>query len=555
MKTQGYLNRITPASLDDVLEKTRNQLVEQNVLQRLWEHDYTLWEDSPEEISNRLGWLDLPETMEAEITEIESLVQDVRKDGITSVLLLGMGGSSLAPDVFSKMFGNSPGYPDLHILDSTDPGAVQHFQDTLKLESTLFIVATKSGGTEETLSFFKYYYNLLVKSSGRENAASHFVAITDPGSKLEKLAQDLNFRKTFLNNPNIGGRYSALSHFGLVPAALIGVDLQEFLQVGRQAMAENSAETSVQDSFAATLGGLIGTAAVHGRDKLTFISDDRAAPFSDWVEQLIAESTGKSGKGILPVIGEQLAADLGTYPDDRIFVIQTAQESGKMAPTAEALSALGHAVIQYHIDSPYKLSHWMLVWEIATAIAGHILQIHPFDQPNVESAKVAARGSVKTYRETGKLPERISAPLTYEAVTGFLQKSKPGDYIAIQAYVNPTPENEKAFRALQTALRDKYSLAVTFGFGPRFLHSTGQLHKGDGGNGIFLQFTSVPTEDLPIPENPGSDHSFIDFGVLKQAQALGDAQALEDANRRMLTFTLMEPAAGTIQAITEKVAG
>ncbi|MEJ2757933.1 MAG: hypothetical protein P8046_05560, partial [Anaerolineales bacterium] len=249
-----------------------------------------------------------------------------------------------------------------------------------------------------------------------------------------------------------------------------------------------------------------------------------------------------------------VAADLSTYGNDRIFVVQTAEEAGKLAATAEALSALGHPVVQYHIDSPYDLSHWMLVWEIATAIAGHILQIHPFNQPNVEAAKVLARNSVKTYQETGQLPEGGASPLSFETIDSMLQKAQPGDYIAIQADVNPNTENEQVFRALQTALRNKYGLAVTFGFGPRFLHSTGQLHKGDGGNGIFLQFTSIPQNDLPIPENPGEDHSFIQFGVLKQAQALGDAQALEDAGRRLLTFTLTEPAAGAIQNITERFA-
>ncbi|MCB2179784.1 glucose-6-phosphate isomerase [bacterium] len=553
MNSEEKSPQIYPASIKNEFDKELTTLETQKVLPRLWQHDYTLWSDSPEEISNRLGWLDLPDSMQAEIDDIEALVSQVREDGYTAGLVLGMGGSSLAPDVFSKMFGSAAGYLDLHILDSTDPGAVSHFQHNLDLDKALFVVSTKSGGTEETLSFFKYFYNLLVDKFDATEAARHFIAITDPGSKLEKLATDLNFRKVFLNNPNIGGRYSALSHFGLVPAALLGVDLKKFLQIGKQAMQQNDENTPILDSFAAQLGGLIGTAAVHGMDKLTFISDPKVEPFCDWVEQLIAESTGKSGKGILPVIGEQLAADLGAYPNDRVFVIQQNKGSQDLQTTAEGLLALGHPVISYQVDSPYDLSYWMLVWEIATAIAGQILQIHPFNQPNVEAAKVAARGSVKTYRETGKLPAREAQPLTFETLDTLLSTANPGDYIALQAYVTPNAENEKAFRSLQAALRDRYHLAVTFGFGPRFLHSTGQLHKGDGGNGIFLQFTSLPTSDLNIPENPGEAHSFITFGLLKQAQALGDAQALEDAKRRLLTFTLKEPASAAIHPLVERI--
>lgn len=547
--TNSQLPQIFPASLEKEYTQALTKLTKEKALSRLWQHDFTLWADSPEEITNRLGWLDLPASMQAEIEDIEAFVSQVRADGYTSALLLGMGGSSLAPDVFSKMFGHRAGFLDLHILDSTDPEAVRHYQESLDLKDTLFIVSTKSGGTVETLSFFKYFYNLLDKEIGAAKAAKHFTAITDPGSKLEKLAQDLNFRKTFLNNPNIGGRYSALSHFGLVPAALVGVDLNQFLEIGRTAMNENAASTPVDASFAAKLGALIGEAAVHGQDKLTFVSDAKVAPFCDWVEQLIAESTGKSGKGILPVIGEQLMEDLSSYPNDRVFILQ----GEDLTAVGLKLKELGHPVVEYHIDTPYELSQWMLIWEIATAIAGHILQIHPFDQPNVEAAKVLARNSVNTYQQTGKLPQRRNQPLAFETLDSLLSKADQGDYIALQAYVAPTPENEQAFRKLQTALRDRYALAVTFGFGPRFLHSTGQLHKGDGGTGIFLQFTSLPTNDLSIPENPGEDHSFIKFGVLKQAQALGDAQALEEAGRRLLTFTVQEPAATAIEPITERI--
>lgn len=553
MNSEKKSPQLFTGSIQSEFTEEQIKLEAQKVLPRLWQHDNTLWSDSPEEITNRLGWLDLPVTMQDEIEDIEALVSQVRADGYTSALLLGMGGSSLAADVFSKIFGSAPGFLNLHILDSTDPGAVTAFQESLTLEKTLFIVSTKSGGTEETLSFFKYFFNLLADNVGTQEAARHFIAITDPGSKLEKIANDLNFRKTFLNNPNIGGRYSALSHFGLVPAALLGVDLNEFLKIGRQAMQQNSENTPFQESFAAKLGGLIGTAAMHGLDKLTFISDPQIAPFCDWVEQLIAESTGKSGKGILPVIGEQLAADLRTYPNDRVFVVQRGKYSQDLKSAAKGLQALGHPVITYQVDSAYSLSYWMMVWEIATAIAGHVLQIHPFDQPNVESAKVAARRSVKTYRETGKLPQRENQPLTFETLDEALSTADPGDYISLQAYITPNADNEQAFRSLQTALRDRYALAVTFGFGPRFLHSTGQLHKGDGGNGIFLQFTSIPTSDIAIPENPGETKSSITFGMLKQAQALGDAQALEDAKRTLLTFTVKEPAAKAVQPLVERL--
>ncbi len=286
------------------------------------------------------------------------------------------------------------------------------------------------------------------------------------------------------------------------------------------------------------MGSLLGTAAKNKVDKLTFISDESLASFSDWVEQLIAESTGKSGTGILPVVGEEFTSDLSRYGSDRLFVLHQLNASEKMGKIAQKLNNARLPFIQIQLKDKYELGGLMLIWELATAIAGHIMEIHPFNQPNVESAKILAKKSVHSYEESGKLPDQNTSPLTPESVTEFLQTLRPGDYVSLQAYVDPSISIERAFRELQAALRDKYHVAVTFGLGPRFLHSTGQLHKGDAGRGVFLQFVSHPDEDIPIPDQPGSKESFITFGILKKAQAIGDAKALIQAQRRLITFSI-----------------
>jgi glucose-6-phosphate isomerase len=506
------------------------------MLKRMWEHDHTLWSESPEEITNRLGWLHLHETMPEKVGEIEDFVKQVRNEGYDFVLLLGMGGSSLAPEVFRKVFGVKKGFLDLAVLDSTDPEAVLEFSEKLDLEKTLFIVSTKSGGTVETLSFFKYFYNLVADRLGSNEAGKHFIAITDPGSSLEALAAEYDFRRTFLNIPDLGGRYSALSYFGLVPAALLGVDIKKLLKRAAIAAEENGPGIVPSKSDAVKLGTLLGKAAKSGRDKVTFISDPIIASFEDWVEQLIAESAGKSGKGILPIVHEPIPEDLEHYSTDRLFVFTHIGTDKKPRELCGKISEAEHPCVHLWIKDKYDLGKLIFIWEIAVAFAGEELSIHPFNQPNVESAKAFARETVAAYKQTGELPTSLAQPISTEALESFLEAKKYRDYISLQAYVTPTQKATNALQKLQVALRKKTGLPVTVGFGPRFLHSTGQLHKGDRGNGLFIQFVSNTPVEVNIPEKADSEESFITFGILKQAQAIGDAQALQQADRRVIVF-------------------
>ena len=511
----------------------------EQVLRRIWVHDHTLWKPDPTEITNRLGWLHIAEPMREQLPRIESLVEDVRNEGYDHALLLGMGGSSLAPEVFRKTFGIRDGYLDLAVLDSTDPDAILAPAESLELSRTLFIVSTKSGGTVETLSFFKFFYNRMVEAVGIEQTGAHFVAITDPGSKLADIAQEVAFRAIFLNDPNIGGRYSALSYFGLVPAALVGVDLEKLLQRVLVTVCNcESCNCAVDgDNDAAILGTVIGILAQSGRDKLTLITSPELASFGDWLEQLIAESTGKEGQGILPVVGEPLGPP-DVYGADRLFVHVHLEDDGTPDTALQILESAGHPVVRLQLEDLYDLGAQFFLWEMATAVAGHHLGINPFDQPNVEAAKVLAREMVAAYRQKGVLPDVVSAPLTAEAWDRFVAQARPEDYVALQAWVEPAAEIDAALAALRVSLRDRYKLATTVGYGPRFLHSTGQLHKGDAGNGLFVQFTSDDPRDVPIPDGAGEAGSSISFGVLKTAQALGDRQALLDAGRRVIRFHL-----------------
>ncbi|OGU27660.1 MAG: hypothetical protein A2057_13180 [Ignavibacteria bacterium GWA2_35_9] len=532
----------------DHFNKAFEELKKQNIVERIWKKDYTVWSNQPTEITNRLGWLNSPEVSLKALEEINLFVSSVKEDGFTKVLLMGMGGSSLAPEVFSLMFGSKGDYPELKVLDSTDPGAVFEIDKSLSKEKTLFIVSTKSGGTVETFSFMKYFYNMTFEKFGVEETGKRFVAITDPGSGLEKTAKELHFRKVFLNDPDIGGRYSALSFFGIVPAALLGVDIERLLMKA-QAVA-NSSKTS--DSFGGVLGTAIGELSKYGRDKLTFIISSRLSFLGAWIEQLIAESTGKNGKGILPVDGES-PEEPEYYSNDRLFVYIHLKDDEKEKKAVNKLSDFGHPVIELTPDDLYDLGEQYFIWEIATAVAGWRIGIQPFDQPDVESAKVVARQMVKEYQEKGRLPEQtfmlkegsitlygdIKINSVSEAINKFLGDSlTEGSYVALQAYIKPGKDSSDILQMLRTKIQKKYKVAVTAGYGPRFLHSTGQLHKGDSGNGLFIQFTSSPQNDLPIPDKPVEDKSSITFGILKRAQALGDKQALIDKGRKVLQFDL-----------------
>jgi len=524
----------------------------ERIVPRIWARDHTVWGPDPAEIANRLGWLDNAERMAGEVERIGRFVDAVRADGMRDVLLLGMGGSSLAPEVFRKVFGVRDGFLDLHVLDSTDPAAVLEAAERLDPARTLVVVPTKSGTTVETLSFMKFFWNRFVAALGRAKAASHFVAITDPGSALEATARTLGFRHVFAGDPEIGGRYSALSPFGLVPAALIGADVGRLLDYALEAVAncEASNRPKSGDNAGARLGAWIGALAREGRDKLTFVLSPAIAPLGVWLEQLIAESTGKNGRGILPVADEPVGPP-EVYGNDRLFVyVKLGDEPTNDAAIAR-LEAAGHPVVRMGMRDVYDLDAQMFLWEMATAVAGHVLGINPFDQPNVEAAKVLARRQIDTYKQEGRLPS--SAPDAPSALGPFLAKGSPGDYVALMAYVAPGARTDEALGRLRLRIRDRLKLATTVGYGPRFLHSTGQLHKGDAGRGMFVQITCDDPRDAPIPDEPGSDASSLGFGVLKMAQALGDRQALRDGGRRVLRIHVSGDVPAGIARLVEEV--
>jgi glucose-6-phosphate isomerase len=517
-------------------ERALQKAKEDNLVERVWARDHTLWNPKPDEIANRLGWLDVATRMRSEIAELENFAKEVKDLGDTDVLLLGMGGSSLGPDLFSKVFGKE-NMLRLHVLDSTDPDAVRGFSEQVDPRKTLYIVSSKSGGTVETISFFKYFYKQVKEAAGERGVpGSHFIAITDPGSGLAEIAAKYSFRKTFLADPEIGGRYSALSHFGLVPAALVGVDLNHLIKSAE--MMAGRCEQDLATNSGALLGLALGSLALQGRDKATFELDEKFLPFGDWAEQLIAESTGKEGEGILPVVGEPATTEKFSAEDRVLVDFGNEQRQGPR--------------IHINLTDPYDLGGQFFLWEFATAIAGYVLEINPFDQPNVESAKVQGRKFIEEYTKTGKLPKGEISSLDSGKLRKFLNQARSGDYIALQAYAPPSLKLDELFAKLRGELLKKYKVATTFGYGPRFLHSTGQLHKGDRGNGLFVQFiTTPPTNDVPIPKEAGSTESEMTFGVLKVAQAMGDAQALLDAGRRVISFEIDGDLAVAIQKLLD----
>ncbi|MBN1285929.1 MAG: bifunctional transaldolase/phosoglucose isomerase [Anaerolineae bacterium] len=539
-------------------------LTRNNFIPRIWSIDHTVWKPSPGEIANRLGWLRSPEAMLNEVYRLNALRESAREDGITQAVLLGMGGSSLAPEVFRRVFGVGEHGLDLTVLDSTDPGAVLALAERLDLKKTLFVVSTKSGTTVETLSFFKFFYNHVSTVMEKGHVGKHFVAITDAGTRLEQLARELDFRVVFLNDPNIGGRYSVFSFFGLVPAGLIDMEVTRLLSHAMTMAQSEEAIFNCKENPGAWLGGVMGELARAGRDKLTFILSPPLAAFGDWVEQLVAESLGKEGKGILPVVGEPPGKP-DVYGDDRLFVYMQLYGDTTHDAAVEALEAAGQPVVRLDVQDLYALGRLFFMWEMATAAAGAVLDVNPFDQPNVEAAKKLTRKLVAAYTESGKLPGEAPALSDGEitvyggasgasavaALDTFVAPAKPGDYVALQAYIQPTPLTDAVLKELRTNLRDRLKLATTVGYGPRFLHSTGQLHKGDAGNGLFIQFTADDPQDAPIPDEPGSPGAAVSFGVLKHAQALGDAQALREAGRRVIRFHLGEDVVGNLQKLAD----
>ena len=519
-----------PDRYDDLLSRFERE----RILSRLWAHDYTVWKPEPREVTNRLGWLHTPFSMMRELDRLDTFAKGVRANGFEHVLLLGMGGSSLAPDTFARTFGATPESLQVSVLDSTHPNAISAAESRLDLSRTLFLVATKSGTTPETLSLFRYFHNRVQEEVEAADAGARFVAITDPGSSLAKLAARHGFRETFLNDPNIGGRYSALSLFGLVPAAVLRIDIERLLKRAQRVAIESATHAPLGENSAVRLGLILAACAAAGRDKPTFLLPPEIASFGGWVEQLIAESTGKEGTGILPIVGEPVGPP-EAYGDDRLFISFLLRGDGPDENAVSELECANHPIVRIEVDDLYGLGGQFFLWELATAVAGHGLKINPFDQPNVESAKTLAREIVDAFRRTGALPPSQSTPLTSGGLVAFLAGIRPGDYVAIQAYLPPSERLTDAFAALRVALRDRFAVATTFAYGPRFLHSTGQLHKGDRGNGHFVQLVSEPEADLPIPDKAGSPTSALTFGTLISAQAAGDRQALLDAGRSVKT--------------------
>jgi len=537
-------------------------LARRKVVSRIWKKDWTVWRDDPGEVRNRLGWLASPRAMEKRLGGIKLYARRIRDKGYTQALLLGMGGSSLAPLVLADVFKTPAGYLDLGVLDLTDPAAVLKWQKRLNPAKTLFIVSSKSGTTVETNSFFRSFWNWAADRLGAKKAGCHFAAITDPGSPLEEEARRLGFGAVFAGDPEIGGRFSALSPFCLVPAALKGIRVESLLETAVRMSAECRREPDLMANPGALLGTIIGVLAERGRDKLTLLLSPRLRSFGLWLEQLIAESTGKEGKGVLPVDGETFGG-AEVYGDDRLFV--RIKEKGETAGDAAArrLETAGFPLLSFIIPGPAYLGSQFLLWEFATAVAGYFLGINPFDQPDVDSAKKKTQEFVRYYLEHGSLPEEkpsfrrggislysdVRAPSLGRSLERFLSSAAPGDYLAIQAFLAPTRKTDAALQKLRHRLRDRTRLATTVGYGPRFLHSTGQLHKGDRGNGLFIQITADDRRDAAIPDSPGEAGSSISFGLLKAAQARGDFEALKSRGRRIIRFHLGKDAAAGIERL------
>jgi transaldolase / glucose-6-phosphate isomerase len=552
-------------AVEDTLKKIANK----KIIKRIWDMDHTVWKMDPEEITNRLGWLKSPMNMRQRVTELKTFTDEVRSERYTHALLLGMGGSSLAPDMLRRIFGVQDGFLDLAVLDSTDPAAVVALAETVNPEKRLFIVSTKSGTTTEVLSFFKYFYNKTIRSVGKDKAGEHFITITDPGNSFNDVAEKLRFRKVFAGDTTIGGRFSALSVFGLVPGSLLGMDTTLLLEraiASAEVCGQNDCSLSGHND-GCKMGAALGALAGAGRDKLTFFIAEKVKGFGDWVEQLIAESTGKEGKGILPVIGEQPDSP-ELYSNDRVFISMKLPGDDTFEPELGRLSDAGHPVIRVFLDDIYDLGGQFFLWEFATAVAGHVLGINPYDQPDVESAKVLSRKAMDEYLRKGRLstqtPSLIDKDISVfsdlpssdlsHVMEDFLSHRQEGSYISIQAYINPTPENERALQALRLSLLDKHRIPTTLGFGPRFLHSTGQLHKGDAGKGRFIQITCDDTFDLAIPNEAGSERSSMTFGILKAAQAMGDGEALRAAGRQIIRLHISGPyITAAINRIAQKV--
>jgi transaldolase/glucose-6-phosphate isomerase len=549
------LNRQTyklPGPLTGAVVSSLEEWKKNNKVARLWQKDASLWSGTDE--SNWLGWLTIAEEQLAHIDALKQIAEDVKKARFKHVLLLGMGGSSLCPEVLRMTFGKIKGFPELHVLDSTDPAQIKAIEAKVDLKSTICIVSSKSGSTLEPNIYKQYFFERVKAKVGEKEVGNRFIAITDPGSKMQQVAEADKFRKSFMGVPSIGGRYSALSNFGMVPAAIMGLDVAKFLNNTGEMVKACSASISADSNPGVILGTILGVAANHGRDKLTIITSPGIFDLGAWLEQLIAESTGKIGKGIIPVDRERLAKP-AIYGNDRVFAyLRLASKPNKAQDTAvAALEKDGHPVVRITLPNTYNLGQEFFRWEIATAVAGSIIGINPFNQPDVEASKIETKKLTSQYETTGSLPpespffeeksiklfadERNAAALKggtklVDILKMHLSRVGEGDYFAVLGYITMNPTNENTLQTIRRAVRDKKKVATVLGFGPRFLHSTGQAYKGGPNSGVFLQITCDDAKDLPVP---GQKYS---FGIVKAAQARGDFAVLAERGRRALRVHL-----------------
>jgi glucose-6-phosphate isomerase len=529
------------------------QAEDEQVAKRIWRHDPTLWKAEPEHekiIRNSLGWLTVANEMIGVTDELTEFAAFRRSRGFRHVMVCGMGGSSLCPEVLAQTFGRQEGFPELLVLDSTDPDVIERLLRRIDLETCLFVISSKSGTTTEPTVFYKFWYDQVGHKLQRPG--ENFLAITDPGSPLVQTANELGFQWVFLNQADIGGRYSALSYFGMVPAALMGIDLKRFLGRAKEASQSCASVMPAQNNPGLQLGVVMGECANQGRNKLTLVLDRPLSSLGLWIEQLVAESTGKEGKGILPVAGEDLG-DPTSYSDDRVFVSITLGPPSKYVKAKlDALESAGHPVVYRQLANVYDLGAEFFVWEFATAVAGWRLGINPFDQPNVQESKDVTKELLAEFVEAGRLPDQeqlaadglltaftegnrnqnLRADSLVSAVRTLLSSLTTNDYVAFLNYIEETLETEASLQSLRLLVRDAKRCATTTGYGPRFLHSTGQLHKGGPDAGVFVQITAPDKTDFAVPGEPYT------FSVLKQAQATGDFRALAARGRRAIRIDL-----------------
>ena len=559
---------VLPAELRDAVENAAADWTTNHKVDRFWKKDPSLWTRDGEE--KWLGWIDIVEREQKDLSAFAALAADVKTARFKSVLLLGMGGSSLCPEVLAVTFGPQAGFPVLHIDDSTDPSQVKAARDKVNLAETLVIVASKSGSTLEPNVLKQYFFAEMTKAVGADKAGSHFLAITDPGSKMEQVAKADGFRQIFYGDPTIGGRFSALSNFGVVVAAVAGLDTAKLLAEAAKGVA--SAKQAPSANPAVQLGLALGSAANAGRDKITIFTSPEIHDLGAWLEQLIAESTGKLGKGITPVDREAITAP-EVYGNDRIFTYVRLTGTADVSQDAKvaALEAAGHPVVHIEISDPYEIFGQFFTWEVATAVAGSVMGINPFNQPDVESAKIETRALTSAYEQTGKLPERkpilndagielyatdayaatLKAAAPSATLAGLLRahfsQIHPGDYFAALAFLPMFPEHEAAIQLFRHKVRDAKRVATCLGFGPRFLHSTGQDYKGGPNTGVFLQITADHAFDVEIPGQK------LSFGVVIDAQAGGDLAVLESRGRRALRVHLGSDIAAGLKTLSKAI--